>query len=482
MLVPILIVLVSKRECHGFLMDFRDRQGGARRRPICVQDLVVNVARSGRRRKQSRGLLQSHLPDLGGRGAVKELGGGGFSVVTPTLCGNSTPSSEDPNHPHYLDWFVTPPMTVYIEDTDAYGMMYNGNYLRAYDRALHAMVTTTATTRGASVSPTTTPRVLHDDNWSIVGVEEIMFKSPPPLGGVFCITGTRRRPRRGSFDDDNAPRAAGFRSAGTSDSGSSRGAGGMDPTLGTNPEAEVWDMTMRSPDGTIVYNKATGVTIALPPHVQGVSRLSTFDESRPAAVTDWLPKPEPFCLSSASFQTSSVDSFRTYRDEFEPHLGSHLPLRNALNLMERSRSNYIGGPAALNRLQAESNILYVVTSVRNCSLISYECSHDDSAFSQRTGPHTFVPGWSVDVETTFRVRRRGMVVDCYHTLLYDHENGSGEDGGDAAACGGREVDGEGRNRRLRMAQGLVTIMALNATTRRPTQDLPSWLSSTFGLG
>lgn len=28
-------------------------------------------------------------------------------------------------------------LSSYIEDTDAYGVVYNGNYLRAYDRSLH---------------------------------------------------------------------------------------------------------------------------------------------------------------------------------------------------------------------------------------------------------------------------------------------------------------------------------------------------------
>jgi hypothetical protein len=404
-------------------------------------------------------------------------------------------------------------MTVYIEDTDAYGVMYYGNYLRAYDRALHSMVTTNATRTGTSffTSPAKTTK-LHDDDWSIVSVEEILFKSPPPLGGVYCIEGTRRRPTRGAFnkdDADNPPNNAGVLNRGVmSYSGSSWMEEGIDPRRGEFSEEEVWDMTMHSPDGTIVYNKATGVTIARPSRLQGSSSSLSSAEKRTAPGTGWLPKPEPILLSSTkSFRTpTTIDTFRTYRDEFEPHLETHLPLRNVLNLMERSRTNYIGGPAALHRLQAEDNVLYVVTSARNCSLVSYECSNDDSendtsapgtvqsnnelsallsssaakgSLTRGGGTLRFVPGRAVDVKTEFRLRRRGMVVDCYHTLLFDNEDDD-DDGGTKAATRS-EMNSEGRNRRLRMAQGLVTVMALNATTRRPTQALPLWLSSTFWL-
>ena len=40
-------------------------------------------------------------------------------------------------HPHTT--FHSPSFHVYIEDTDAYGVMYNANYLRAYERALHTV-------------------------------------------------------------------------------------------------------------------------------------------------------------------------------------------------------------------------------------------------------------------------------------------------------------------------------------------------------
>jgi hypothetical protein len=173
--------------------------------------------------------------------------------------------------------------------------------------------------------------------------------------------------------------------------------------------------------------------------------------------------------------------------------------------MERSRTNYIGGPAALQSLQVEHDVLYVVTSARACSLVSYEGStHGNCATAtipssnlqpldvlppplrapslgkdaKQTGPTRFVPGQSVDVETMFKVRKRGMIIDCYHTLAFDR-GGSGDDDHNrvVAASDPDKTKGD----RLRMAQGLVTIMALNATTRRPTQALPAWLAATFGI-
>jgi hypothetical protein len=360
-----------------------------------------------------------------------------------------------------LDQFVTPLLQVYIEDTDAYGVMYNGNYLRAYDRALHMML-----------EPSPSAAALGDrDDWSIVSVEGLKFKSPPPLGGTYCIEGTRRR------RPTNDVPVAGDWGNGTfvsdpvlahSDECTTKT--NRSPDNANHGEEEVWDMIMRSPDGSIVYNTATGVALARSPSVQ---REPSFSMSSLAAANDeshvdWLPSPPPLVLPDGSPATtaitSSIDTFRTYRDEFEPHLNSHVPLRIALNYMERARTNCIGGPSMLHELQNTHGVLYVVTAVRNCSLVSYNTDPINGGgvnVGRRSQRPLLVPGMQVEVETGFRVRKRGAIIDCYHSLVF-------EDATDPTA-------------RQRLAQGVVTIMALDANTRRPTNKLPSWLRSRFGI-
>lgn len=116
--------------------------------------------------------------------------------------------------------FTSLPQSVYIEDSDSYGVMYHSNYLRAYDRALqqfHAQDSFATTTPTRSLA------------WSMVKVLQHRFKSSPPLGGLFCITGTRN-------DNDMLTAATSFPSA----------------TL------EVWDMSMWNANNpTEVYNTAT---------------------------------------------------------------------------------------------------------------------------------------------------------------------------------------------------------------------------------
>lgn len=257
-------------------------------------------------------------------------------------------------------------MKVFIEDTDAYGVMYNGNYLRAYDRALHM----------TSIDTNTGTPVLQHDGWSIVSMEQQKFKSSPPLGGAFLIEGTLRD---------------------------------------STEYEEIWDMVMKSEDGATVYNTASGVKIVRPFVV----------DSDPQ---HWIPRPEPL---EANLGVSIADDiFQTYRDEFDPHLKTHMPLRNILNLFERSRSNWLGGPDELCRLQEEDGLLFVVTSMEKLSLVDCET--------------TTWPGQDVTIETAFNVKRRGMVIECRHTAKLGEEP---------------------------VAQGIVNIMTINADTRRPTSTL-----------
>jgi acyl-CoA thioesterase FadM len=322
---------------------------------------------------------------------------------------------------------------VYIEDTDAYGVMYNGNYLRAYDRALHTANITDSTSTGNSLPS----RILgHDDQWSIVAVHHQKFKSSPALGETFRVTATLRR------DNDNDITAA---------SGS-----------------EIWDMAMQAEENsntggtsTTTYNTAAGVTIARPPKQEeekdtdnnNNNDTSNNKRALSRSTTPWLPEPAPFETSYTrenSDNDNGLSTFTVFRDEFDAHLDGHLPLRSVLNLFERARSNFLGGPDKLRRLQEQDSILYVVIAIDDLSLVHWNSPNPNptTITPDRQQDLLLSPGQKVQVTTDHVVKRKGMVLECRQTAW---------------------VQG------ARMAQGTVTLMALNAQTRRPTSKLPVWL-------
>ncbi len=117
-----------------------------------------------------------------------------------------------------------------------------------------------------------------------------------------------------------------------------------------------------------------------------------------------------------------------------------MPLRNVLNLFERSRSNYLGGPDVLREMQTKENIIFVVTNIEDACLI------DDGA--------TCCAGDELVVEIAFVAKRKGMVLDCLQTL---------------------------KRGTARLAQAKVRVMVLNASTMRPTNQVPESLKTTLNL-
>lgn len=251
--------------------------------------------------------------------------------------------------------FSSDPMKLFIEDTDAYGVVYNGNYLKFYDRALHA----TRSTGDA-----------WDDDHVIVAVKNQKFKSSPALGDEFVIRGT---------------------------------------LLAKDKGRQIWNLSMQSLDGATVYHVADGVAVA-----------STMGK-------DWLETVDAF--EESSHVMALPDSFVAYRDEFDPSMRSHLPMTSVLKHFERPRSNLLGGPKELRRLQQEDGIVVVVSGIKDFCLLPH-------------GKDSLV-GDHVTVKSIYDLRKGGMRTDLYQTLY----TSSGE----------------------RLAQGIVTLLTLNKDTFRPTK-------------
>lgn len=213
--------------------------------------------------------------------------------------------------------FVSPRMQVYIEDTDAYGIMYNTNYLRAYDRALHmsTQLHNPDIHKGTMSS--------QHEGWSITSFEQQKFKSSPKLGEEYVIRGELK------VSADNY---------------------------------EIWDMEMTNPEGDVTYNSITNLQISK------LNNDAVIDDGMNEFALEANPEPYNTYLDQKT-NPFFATNFTVYRDEIDTHWPNHIPLRSILNYMERCRSASLGGPDALRSLQEDDSVVVVVTGIQSCSLI-----------------------------------------------------------------------------------------------------------------
>jgi len=338
--------------------------------------------------------------------------------------------------------FTSPTFRVYIEDTDAYGVMYNSNYLRSYERALSHVPREEPD--DDDEAPSRRDEVRASNRWVLSHISDQKFRSSPALGEEYVVRGELVGPRR---------------------------------DLRGN-EAEVWrlEMATRSVDGPdeededkgwTIHNSATA-TFACAPGEHATAPSAPF-----AAI-----RPDDEAAPGRMFELR----FTPYHDEFDVHrrrrrrpdeddilYGYHIPLRNAMNFFERSRSTYLGGPDSLRRMQEEDDLVWVVTGVDGGELlldpVAVEDLSDDGAWAPWEGDDAArwhpAPGREVIVQTNFFAKRRGMIVECRHRLCMDVSSNNG------------------RARRRLLARATVTIMALRGSTRRPTSKLPQWILDRF---
>ena len=342
--------------------------------------------------------------------------------------------------------------------------MYNGNYIRSYERALSHV-----------------PRHNENYSWLVISVTNQKFRSSPMLGENYVIRGVR-------LEKDDEGEVWQLEMATT-----------RSKTISDNGDTEEPD-DYEEGENWIVHNSAT-VTI-----LNTLYNASSFSYKK---------KAEETASNSTTLQHQKLDEdyggiiFEqrsiAYNDEFDTH---HfyvqnqqqrqssllpyrpyliLPIRNAMNFFERSRTNYLGGPDILRKMQLEEDILWVVTSVDDGKIM---VSLDDSSFvnneengvemGNTTTEKTFEkyysylrPSTDVFVRTNFIVKRRGMIVECWHELFKD-EDDSGNNGSSKDEI---RTTGLSRSnvRRSSLAQATVTVMALKGSTRRPTSKLPQWI-------
>jgi acyl-CoA thioesterase FadM len=350
-----------------------------------------------------------------------------------TQSNETTESSYVPTTTSSSTSFTSPTYKVYIEDTDSYGVMYNGNYLRAYERALSNLFRSS----GSSSNGTSYDR----HRWIITHVTNQKFRSSPALGEEFIIRGDLIVDKDGDNDD------------------TAQQTWRLQMVTKNNKSEEDHD----EDDDWIVHNSAQ-LTL-----------------SRPTSSVAGI------ILSYSSTSTSSKkmrveEIHRAYYDELDSHYSPesdsyeyHVPLRSAMNYFERSRTNVLGGPDKLARMQNEDDILWVVTSVDNGELmfnsIVVVVGEEETDLNINEGDiilsddWDLTPGRDVIVDTDIVIKRRGMIVEFHHRLLMDVKlNNSGEK----------------NSRRRLLAQATITIMAIKGSTYRPTSKLPKWLLDQLG--
>lgn len=394
-------------------------------------------------------------------------------------------TKQPPPSVHTTYTFVSPTYHVYIEDTDTYGVMYNGNYIRCYERALSHV-----------------PR--HNDDssysWIVSSVTNQKFRSSPSLGEEYVIRGMLL------------------------EQGNENGGPSEEVSRRRKHDEEVWQLEMTTrrkkisnngdngidddENSWIVHNSAT-VTILNTLRYPSSSSIGNIAAEK--TLLDSIPPPPQLddhdC--GAIFEqrcTAYIDEFDTLHFKLEnqqqqqqssSYRPQHiLPLRNAMNFFERSRTNYLGGPAALRKMQVDADILWVVTSVDDgeVTVMLDEGSNFGSSVENdmkggsgtsekakdaspvRAMPSTMATSRrDVIIRTNFVVKRRGMIVECRHELFMDQNDSdviglSDEDDNKSELLGHTNTTS-----RILLAKATVTVMALNGSTRRPTSNLPQWI-------
>lgn len=307
--------------------------------------------------------------------------------------------------------FTSPPTRLFIEDTDAYGVMYNANYIRSYERALHQFSYDYRQQNGYRNNDNVEEGgILSYSDFIMTQVTSHKFKASPMLGSEFVISAQKidNTEPISKSDDENA---ALF---GLSETWS------LEMNEYNNKEEEEEEASELNVSSSKVYNTAV-VTITRPPRVSPLYHQSSS-------------------LEKVKFDPSSrriENTFQLQRDEFDSHSEGILPIQTVLKLFERSRTLGLGGPQILRQMQEENNILWVVTSV------------DDLKVNVGAKLES---GQSVNVISRAEMKRNGMILE-FQQMIEIPPN---------------EAEAEA----IVAARGVVTLFAIDRLKGRPTSKIP----------
>ncbi len=272
---------------------------------LCSSFQIVNVNRRG------HCLIYTELKQKSSRISLSAVEANSISTTTTY---SSQLEVEEKASEKFL--FISLPKSVYIEDTDAYGVIYNGNYIKCYERALHELH---INRKRQNYDGNRLRLVLDYDDFYVTRCTEHKFKSSPALGSKYVVKGLLVH---------------------------------RDSELEETWKLEMVEYTVED-ESSKVYNTAL-VTISAP------TKEST-NISPSFAERDVIRKQMPEI------------NFTIQRDEFDIHMPGAIPMSTALTFFERARSDSLGGPSKLRQMQEEDNLLWVVTSMDDLQIDTRKC-------------------------------------------------------------------------------------------------------------
>jgi len=310
-----------------------------------------------------------------------------------------------------LNSFVSQPMHLFIEDTDAYGVKFNSNYIRSYERALYRAHHDYAR-REEEENENNDDNIIgilrNNSDFCVSQVTAHKFKASPALGTQFIVNGKLISTTESSKMDE---------------------------------QVESWSLEMiehqdlHPVEIPRVYNTAV-VTISKP-----------FKKGSKHSII------QPFKVENGDNCVSKITLHSVYRDELSDcHMPGALPIRSCLNLFERSRSLSID-PENLRKMLEEDNLLWAVISI------------DDLKIDTRD---LLQPGQDLTVRSYFTIKRKGMIVECQQEIIA------------SIPTYGKDVDcNDKKINKLVVAQGVVTLCAIDNVKRRPTSNIPDHVLALF---
>lgn len=213
---------------------------------------------------------------------------------------------------------VSHPLRVWIEDTDAYGMVYHANYLRFVERSAHALLGREACADAFRE---------HGVVLGLRRVEGLKYNTAAVLGDLLAVTLVPTR-----FDAENGTIQLSASITRASD------------------DTPIWSCT----SAALAFAHAqTGRPVQWP-----LAAAEIAGGFRIAELTN-LPSQQPPPLSVADEAPPAGFSLDVALEADEASPGGRLPLLSALRYFERQRSHAIGGADRLKRMYDEGTSVVV---------------------------------------------------------------------------------------------------------------------------
>lgn len=377
------------------------------------------------------------------------------------------------------------PMQVYIEDTDAYGVVYNAKYISFYERALYEIRREYRNKEernqhssnrgerndGISIGSSSfigqsqssmkqnkriPPSIVldTDEDFCLTALSDHHFKSSLSLGSRFIILAKL------VLDDRNV-------------------------ACHDDYHEEIWSLQMQeyteNQDTSHSYNPLPSIILSKVIN----SATVTVSKGKHAAFRPSLQVVSPRTTNLPiqplrSFQ----NTFIVHPDEFHIHLPNALPIRTVLNLFIRQNSIGIGGPVVLAELQEKYNFQYVVSSINHVNIYHAQaggedgagrrsCSDHSSAFDEEKDQTLCIkPGMMVTVRSCVRVKRKGMILEFELQITANKKQGQ-------CVVSPDGIPLKDHPQEYLLADGVVTYCAFDCAKRRPTSKVPKGVLEKF---